>query len=55
MNTTVYVNISERYGDEVPVVLSDYLELNPTGEFTQTDEGIFEVVNGESVKIAETL
>ena len=51
--STIYLNISERYGDEVEVTLNDYRELNPEGEFFQTSDGIFEVVNGESTQIAE--
>ncbi len=49
-----FFNTSERYGDYVEVTISDYRELNPEGEFFQTSDGIFEVVNGESVKIAES-
>ena len=49
------VNISERYGENVEVSgIQDYLDLYPEGEFFQTSDGIFEVVNGESVKIAES-
>lgn len=51
---TVFVNTSERYGDAVEVTLNDYKELNPSGEFFQTSEGIFEVVNDVSVKVAES-
>jgi hypothetical protein len=28
---TVYINISDRYGDAEPVTISDYQELNPNG------------------------
>lgn len=31
--STVYVNISDGYGDPVPVTIDDYLELNPEGRF----------------------
>lgn len=51
--STIYLNISERYGDKVEVTLNDYRELNPSGEFFQTDDSIFEVVKGQSVQIAE--
>lgn len=28
-----FINISDEYGDSVPVTLDDYRELNPDGEF----------------------
>lgn len=42
MNTTIYINIDERYGEQVEATLSDYLELNPEGKFVQTDDNIAE-------------
>ncbi len=46
----VYINISERYGDDVQVTINDYRKLNPDGNFTADADGIYE--NGEL--IAET-
>ena len=28
-----YVNISEKYGDQVKVTIADYKDLNPEGQF----------------------
>lgn len=39
---TVYINISERYGDPVPVTVQDYLDLNPEGDFSADESGIYE-------------
>jgi|GEM_PF-3850871 len=44
-----FVNIEERYGDAVTVKIADYLDLNPDGEFTQDEDGIYE----SGVQIAE--
>lgn len=33
--TTVYLNISDEYGDKAIVTVADYLELNPDGEFEE--------------------
>ena len=49
-----FVNISERYGSNEVVTLGDYLELNPTGDFIQTDNEIIEYFeNGTSEVVAE--
>lgn len=42
-----YINIDERYGDAYSVTLEDYIELNPDGDFTSDDEGIYE--DGEMI------
>lgn len=34
--STVYVNVSERYGDQVLTEVSDYREINPDGQFVET-------------------
>jgi hypothetical protein len=36
---TTYINIDERYGENVPVVLEDYQALNPDAEFYYADTG----------------
>lgn len=52
-NSYQYMNLDERYGDRVPVKLADYEELNPSGSFFEWYDGIFERLDGGSVKIAE--
>lgn len=42
-----YINIDERYGDAYSVTLEDYIELNPDGDFTADEEGIYE--DGEMI------
>lgn len=47
-----FINISERYGSDVEVILSDYFELNPTGDFVQTDDEIIEYnEDGERIEV----
>lgn len=43
-----YINQSERYGEKVEATVSDYKELNPSGEFVET------VRNGKDVIIDRT-
>lgn len=43
-----FINISERYGDAVPVTVADYLELNPDGDFMELAAGIFEFFDNDS-------
>ena len=54
---TIHVNIDERYsGQEITTretYQDDYQELNPEGEFYSTDDGIYEVIDGKNIKIAE--
>lgn len=38
--TGSYINISERYGEQVPVTLEDYRELNPEGTFVEHHIGV---------------
>jgi hypothetical protein len=45
--TETYHNIDERYGDAYPVTIADYIELNPTGNFEERDNGIYE--DGEQI------
>jgi len=39
MNEQIFINISERYGDEVEVTIEDYQDLNP--------EATFEIIGSE--------
>jgi len=49
-----YINISEKYGEQVEATLSDYRELNPDGTFVQNDKEIREVLpNGDEEVVAE--
>jgi hypothetical protein len=51
MNT--YTNISERYGEQVQATIEDYRQLNPTGNFEETDDMIVEHLrSGVSVTVA---
>lgn len=51
---TTFINISERYGEQVEVTMADYLELNPTGTFVQNDKSIREEMpNGDYEIVAE--
>lgn len=60
----MFMNISDRYGDYVPVTIEDYRELNPEGKFSMSlrshDDGtlydviIEEIREGEFEVIAET-
>ena len=54
---TIYVNIDERYGGQEittrETCQDDYQELNPEGKFYSTDDGIYEVIDGKNIKIAE--
>jgi len=43
----IFINIDERYGDAYPVTIADYQELNPSGEFEERYDGIYE--NGEQI------
>ena len=52
-NSYQYMNLDERYGDRVPVKLSDYEEFNPSGSFFEWEDGIYEEVDGIGVMIAE--
>lgn len=47
-----FVNIDERYGDEVPVEIQDYMRFNPEGHFFEWLDGIYEEVDGVGVKVA---
>lgn len=47
-----FVNIDERYGDQVPVEIQDYISINPDGHFFEWLDGLYEEVNGVGVKIA---
>ena len=38
-----YINIDERYGEPVEVVVTDYEELNPEGEFVEVNGQIREL------------
>lgn len=51
--TIQYTNIDERYGEQEQVTINDYMELNPSGIFSQDEHGIYEEVDGRMVKIAE--
>lgn len=42
-----YMNISDKYGNEVEATIEDYRELNPDGNFEERYDGIYE--NGEMV------
>ena len=46
-STPTYINTDERYGDAVAVTIDDYRELNPTGEFSQDADGIYEDGHGQ--------
>ena len=48
---TRYINIDERYGDPEKVTIYDYQELNPEGNFTQDESGIYE--DGRLIASAE--
>jgi len=48
-----FINISERYGADCEVTLFDYLELNPCGQFKNTNDGIYEFISDRWEKIAE--
>jgi len=52
-NSYQYMNLDERYGDRVPVKLSDYEEFNPSGSFFEWEDGIYERIDGIGVMIAE--
>lgn len=56
-NSYRFINEDERYGDRVPVKLTDYERFNPDGSFFEWYDSIFERVSGvdrdETVKIAE--
>jgi hypothetical protein len=43
-STEFFINTDECYGDRELVTISDYLELNPEGEFEQRADGIYELV-----------
>lgn len=47
MNWLKLFNISDRYGDQVEATIEDYRELNPTGEFKETDGTIIEILSDE--------
>lgn len=47
MNWMKLFNISDRYGDQVEATIEDYQELNPTGEFKETDGTIIEILSDE--------
>ena len=47
MTIYFFVNVDERYGPPVHVVLQDYRELNPSGDFWQDGDGIYERLDGE--------
>lgn len=40
---TTYINISERYGEQVEATIADYLALNPNGKFIETENEIREL------------
>lgn len=40
-----YINISERYGEQVEVTVSDYQALNPDGQFVEVDNEIRELLS----------
>ena len=44
---SIYMNISDKYGDNVEVTVEDYQELNPQGDFEERYDGIYE--NGEMI------
>lgn len=46
---TIYINNSPKYGNQAEVTVADYRELNPKGNFTVKDDGIYE----DDEKIAE--
>lgn len=50
-----FVNTSERYGNAERCTIAQYRDLNPDGEFYETGEGIFEVIDGRSEQIAESV
>lgn len=47
-----FINIDDRYGDPYSVVISDYLELNPDGEFELRHDGIYEWRGGVLERVA---
>lgn len=47
-----FVNIDERYGDQVPVEIQDYMSLNPDGRFFEWIDGLYEEIDGVGVKVA---
>ena len=57
----MYINIDERYGENVPVTIEDYKELDPEGEFKEDwamygDEWIRVIVekrDGAEIIVAE--
>lgn len=42
-----FINIDERYGDEYPVIIQDYLDINPEGDFEVVGDEIRELYNEE--------
>lgn len=48
-----FINICERYGGAERCNIGDYRDLNPDGNFYETSEAIYEIVNGRNERIAE--
>lgn len=40
-----YINIDERYGEQVETTIADYQELNPDGEFIEIHGEIREILS----------
>ena len=49
---TIFINIDERYGDQVSAIIDDYQSLNPSGKFTQDERGIYETINDSATLVA---
>lgn len=54
---TTFINISERYGEQVEVAIADYQELNPEGKFIEKHGQIREYFSdtpGDYVIVAQS-